>query len=243
MDEGVTQAHQEAVDFYKNAFPNAIDTASSALSQFANDVVRGNATMEDAWSALGNTISDVVGDILQDLTKMYLKMAIMGLADALIGSFSGGFNVGGGIGTSTASVAPSGAAGLHYSVGHAKGGWYENSPSLSAYSNGVYDKPHYFAFAQGGVFGEAGPEAIMPLKRGADGSLGVRASAGAVNIIVNNHAPNTKATATSRDDGRGGKSIEVVIDEIGGKNLARHGSASDRALRSRYNLSPALTGR
>lgn len=101
VDEGVTQAHQEAVDFYKNAFPSAIDTASSALSQFANDVVRGNATMEDAWSALGNTVSDVVGSILQDLTKMYLKMAIMGLADALIGSFSGGFNVGDGIGTST----------------------------------------------------------------------------------------------------------------------------------------------
>lgn len=101
VDEGVTQAHQEAVDFYKNAFPSAIDAASSALSQFANDVVRGNATMEDAWSALGNTVSDVVGSILQDLTKMYLKMAIMGLADALIGSFSGGFNVGGGIGTST----------------------------------------------------------------------------------------------------------------------------------------------
>jgi hypothetical protein len=33
-----------------------------------------------------------------------------------------------------------------------------------------------FAFAKGaGVFGEAGPEAILPLKRAADGSLGVRA--------------------------------------------------------------------
>ncbi|MDX6969754.1 hypothetical protein, partial [Enterobacter hormaechei] len=40
----------------------------------------------------------------------------------------------------------------------------------------VYSTPQYFAFAKGaGVFGEAGPEAIMPLTRGADGSLGVRA--------------------------------------------------------------------
>ncbi|HCT9744817.1 TPA: phage tail tape measure protein, partial [Klebsiella pneumoniae] len=50
------------------------------------------------------------------------------------------------------------------------------SPSLSAYSNQVYDSPQFFAFAKGaGVFGEAGPEAIMPLTRAGDGSLGVRA--------------------------------------------------------------------
>lgn len=57
---------------------------------------------------------------------------------------------------------------------NAKGGVY-NSPSLSAFSNGVYDTPQVFAFAKGGIFAEAGPEAIMPLHRGADGSLGVKA--------------------------------------------------------------------
>ncbi|HBR0191823.1 TPA: phage tail tape measure protein, partial [Klebsiella pneumoniae] len=66
------------------------------------------------------------------------------------------------------------SAGANFSF-NALGGVYD-SPSLSAYSNGVYSTPQYFAFAKGaGVFGEAGPEAIMPLTRGADGSLGVRA--------------------------------------------------------------------
>lgn len=61
---------------------------------------------------------------------------------------------------------------------NAKGGVYD-SPSLSAYSGGVYNSPQLFAFAKGaGVFGEAGPEAIMPLKRGPDGSLGVQAGGG-----------------------------------------------------------------
>lgn len=60
-------------------------------------------------------------------------------------------------------------------IPNAKGGVYE-SPSLSTYSNGIYDSPQFFAFAKGaGVFGEAGPEAIMPLTRTSDGSLGVRA--------------------------------------------------------------------
>lgn len=59
--------------------------------------------------------------------------------------------------------------------GKRKGGVY-TSANLSAYSNTIVDTPTYFAFAKGaGLMGEAGPEAIMPLTRAADGSLGVRA--------------------------------------------------------------------
>ena len=36
-----------------------------------------------------------------------------------------------------------------------------------------------------GLMGEAGPEAIMPLKRGANGKLGVQSSGGVGNIVVN----------------------------------------------------------
>src|SRR5690606_24749796 len=47
------------------------------------------------------------------------------------------------------------------------------------YSGQVVDNPTFFAFAKGaGVMGEAGPEAIMPLTRAADGSLGVRSVSG-----------------------------------------------------------------
>ena len=51
-----------------------------------------------------------------------------------------------------------------------------NSSDLSRYSNQIHDTPKIFRFATGaGVFAEAGPEAIMPLKRGPDGRLGVQA--------------------------------------------------------------------
>lgn len=53
------------------------------------------------------------------------------------------------------------------------------SPSLHEYANTVLTKPTLFAFAKGaGIAGEAGPEAIMPLTRAADGSLGVRSLGG-----------------------------------------------------------------
>ncbi len=60
-------------------------------------------------------------------------------------------------------------------VANADGGVYQ-SADLSRYSGTVVNRPTFFAFAKGaGVFGEAGPEAIMPLTRTSDGSLGVRA--------------------------------------------------------------------
>ena len=55
-------------------------------------------------------------------------------------------------------------------------------------SGGVVSTPSYFPMGGNiGLMGEAGSEAILPLKRGADGSLGVAASAGAapVNVVFN----------------------------------------------------------
>lgn len=70
---------------------------------------------------------------------------------------------------------------------NADGGVYR-SPSLSAYSGNVYNTPQFFAFAKGaGVFAEAGPEAIMPLKRGKDGKLGVSSEGGTPSVSITNH--------------------------------------------------------
>jgi lambda family phage tail tape measure protein len=53
---------------------------------------------------------------------------------------------------------------------------------------GVVSRPSYFPMGRDiGLMGEAGAEAILPLRRGADGSLGVAASGGAapVNVVFN----------------------------------------------------------
>jgi lambda family phage tail tape measure protein len=58
-----------------------------------------------------------------------------------------------------------------------------NSAGLSAYSNQIVSQPTVFPFAHGiGLMGEAGPEAIMPLKRGPDGNLGVRGGGGSISV-------------------------------------------------------------
>ena len=53
---------------------------------------------------------------------------------------------------------------------------YGRLAGLDAYENQIVDHPVLFSFAKGatiGRMGEAGPEAIMPLSRGADGKLGL----------------------------------------------------------------------
>jgi hypothetical protein len=74
-----------------------------------------------------------------------------------------------------------------------------------------------FKFARGGamatgVMGEAGPEAIMPLKRGADGKLGVAASGGGgvtVNVSVD-----AKGTQVQGDPGQGAALGRVVAGAV-----------------------------
>ncbi|MQY41652.1 phage tail tape measure protein [Epibacterium sp. SM1969] len=52
---------------------------------------------------------------------------------------------------------------------------------------GVVNGPTHFPMRGGvGLMGEAGPEAILPLARGADGALGVRSASGAAPTVVMN---------------------------------------------------------
>ncbi|MDB5654283.1 MAG: transfer agent like protein [Tardiphaga sp.] len=62
----------------------------------------------------------------------------------------------------------------------------ESAPRLFA-SGGVIGAPSYFPMLDGGtgLAGEAGPEAIMPLQRGADGRLGVAGGGGqTINVQI-----------------------------------------------------------
>lgn len=109
---------------------------------------------------------------------------------------------------------------------NADGGVY-NSASLSAYSGSVVDRPTFFAFAKGGgVMGEAGPEAILPLQRGANGKLGVVAgNAGAGNPVFNNTIivqsdGTTSAKSSGSNDGMS-KAMMKMLDQFCQNNIAK----------------------
>ncbi|HDS7240973.1 TPA: phage tail tape measure protein [Morganella morganii subsp. morganii] len=143
----------------RNASANALNSTSSMFTDF---LTTGRANF-----------ADFTKSILTDITKMIVQMTIFNaLKSGLSGTWLG----------DAMGMAP-----------NATGGVY-TSPGLSAYSNSIVSSPTVFPFAKGGapnigLMGEAGSEAIMPLKRGPDGNLGVRAyggsSAGGTAPVVN----------------------------------------------------------
>lgn len=132
----------------------------------------------------------------------------------------------------------------------AKGGVYDAGLQTFAkggtFTNSIVASPTMFKFAKGtGLMGEAGPEAIMPLKRDSNGNLGVRAGGGTsgnVDVVVNNYG-SEKAETRETVDSRGNRKIEVVIGDMTAGEISRNGSASQRAIRGTFGLQPQLIRR
>ncbi|WP_265497944.1 phage tail tape measure protein [Providencia rustigianii] len=148
-------ARQDWFAGMKTAWGDYRDSALDANTQIQNVT---SATLNGFSSQLAETLtggeanfSDFARSILKMLTEIALKMAIVKGFEA--------FGFGGGAVTANAN-----------------GGVY-NTSGLSAYSGQIVSKPTLFPFARGaGLMGEAGPEAILPLRRGIDGKLGVVAA-------------------------------------------------------------------
>ena len=82
-----------------------------------------------------------------------------------------------------------------------KGGSFSQGRIMPFAQGGVVSSPTQFPMRGGtGLMGEAGPEAIMPLARGADGSLGVKASGGGrpVTVVMNIQTPDVQGFQRSQ---------------------------------------------
>ncbi|EFC5291480.1 phage tail tape measure protein [Escherichia coli] len=157
---------------------NAAGTAEQMLTAAFNSA--GNALATFCTTGKLN-FKSFTASLLSDLAKIMAQMSMMQAVKGIGSAFGWGS-------AATASVTP-----------NADGGVYQ-SADLSRYSGTVVNRPTFFAFAKGaGVMGEAGPEAILPLRRGADGKLGVVADIGGsgmamfapqYNIEINNDGTN-----------------------------------------------------
>ncbi|ECG6032316.1 phage tail tape measure protein [Salmonella enterica subsp. enterica serovar Eastbourne] len=162
-----------AMRAFQNFTENADNAAGSAEQMFT-------AAFNSAGNALATfcttgklNFKSFTSSLLSDLAKIMAQMAMM--------------------------KAVKGVGSLFSFTANADGGVYQ-SADLSRYSGTVVNRPTFFAFAKGaGVMGEAGPEAILPLRRGADGKLGVVADIGGsgmamfapqYNIEINNDGTN-----------------------------------------------------
>lgn len=129
----------------------------------------------------------------------------------------------------------------------AKGGVYDHGIDLYAkgglFTNSIVASPTLFKFAHGtGLMGEAGPEAIMPLKRDNQGNLGVRSTQPSTQVVVNNYG-SEKATTRESVDSNGNRKIEVIIGELVAQEVNRTGSSTQLAMGTVFGRKPALARR
>lgn len=200
---GAVAGWNEYLDAATNTYDAVKNVASSTLTGLSDMLTSLMTTGKASIKEFGKSMLKMIVEVTNRLLVAYAVQAAMGW---ISGGSKGGSTPGG----SYANA----AAGLTF---NAKGGVYD-SPGLSKYVNGVYDSPQYFTFqgaskfAKGGVFAEAGAEAIMPLTRDSAGRLGVRAQGGGgmapiINTTVNVDAGGSVTTQTSSSGDAMGRAL------------------------------------
>ena len=219
-------------------YNSVMEKAQSETSTFFKDMRHGLRDGQNAWEAFGNAVNNVLDKILDKLIDIGVEAAFNGISaggggkDGWLGSLIKA-------GTSYFTAPGSGKQVYSSAIGPTTTGSNILGASAGgAFSNGVYSSPTVFKFAKGdkfGVMGEAGPEAVIPLKRAHDGSLGVSADGVGGSPVVVNVINNSNAQArTERRQTDQGVEIDVLIDEMIGKKLNTDGTASNTALKA-YN--------
>ncbi|MEL6960738.1 MAG: phage tail tape measure protein [Pseudomonadota bacterium] len=159
-----------------DAFENQLSRMKGTLADTTRDLgnlERGfSGGLKKAFDGLifdGASLSDAFSTLGQAMSRTVYNNAMRPVTDHLGGILAGGVN------SLVGAITP-----------FAKGG--------------VVSGPTTFPMRGGtGLMGEAGPEAIMPLKRGPDGSLGVAASGGqAITVNMNISTPDAASFQRSQ---------------------------------------------
>ena len=192
-NEGGQGANDKPLNDIQQGAKAYFDTISDFGKQTQDAVSNAFKGMEDALVKFVQTgklnFSDLARSIMADLTRMLIRASLLNFLSPFpfFDRITGGKNAMGGV----------------YDAG--------NKISKFAYG-GIIKKPTLFPMAQGmGLMGEAGPEAIMPLKRGANGKLGVQSSGGVGNIVVNVDASGSSVQGDSAQSQEFGRALAAAI--------------------------------
>lgn len=190
---------------------------------FGSAIQQGVAGIVDVLFEADKSFGQFVDNFAKSIAKMIMQLMILqGIKMALSGTSLGSFL----FGTTKAD------GGVFTSAGESK---FANG---GVFTNSIVSKPT--AFAYGGAFGggniglmgEAGPEAIVPLKRSSSGKLGVASTPSNIVVNVMNEGAKDGYQATANvNKNESGFDIDILV---------RKAVTSD--LRSNGPMAQAMTG-
>lgn len=211
----LNQANANSFGFREGAqrYVESIGTMRDATAQLTESGLKG---LEDVLFQLTTTgtanFQEFAASILQQSARMIMQLLIQKTIMQIIGAIGGG---GGAETTYGGRSFGSIMAGVNkYS---ANGNVFAANGIVPYAMGGIVNRPTLFPFANGGsigtgLMGEAGPEAIIPLQRGANGKLGVAGGGGTTNIVVNVDA--SGGTSVSGDEAQAKQLGQVVTAAV-----------------------------
>lgn len=167
---------------------SALGEASRLSNSFASNLTRA---FTDA-SVKGRDLSDVLKSLALSLSKNTLEAALAPISQAF--------------GNSLSQLVSGAGLGASLPVPFARGGVISSPMTFPLGGRNV------------GLAGEAGPEAILPLARGRDGRLGVRAGGGRQGINVTFNVTTQDAQSFRRSEGQIAAMLSRVVGR-GQRNL------------------------
>lgn len=200
----------------------AADTIGSSFERAFLSIIDGT---KDAKAAFSDMAQSIIADIAKIVFQQSVSKPIGGfLGSALKGAFGGFFG---------GSAMPDATVGYY---AQAKGGAWNGGVQMFA-KGGVVGGPTMFGMQNGmGMMGEAGPEAVLPLKRGPGGNLGVEGTPPVVNVNIVNE--NGGEVETSQK----GPNIEVLIKRAVAQDIKGGGTVYG-AISKTFNIRPETTRR
>lgn len=182
-----TQKQKDAAASFGVNFNASITSYYDSINNLGADV--GSAvigTLQGLGDQLANFVTtgklnftDLANSIIKDMIRITTQQMII---KPILGAIGNIFPGGGGVASGT--LAPTD---IFKYVNNAQGNLYAQNGIQPFARGGIVNSPTLFPFAKGtGLMGEAGPEAIIPLRRGRDGNLGVAGGGrGATSVVVN----------------------------------------------------------
>lgn len=244
IQDFITRAQAELNNFeaYAVRVSQSIgDAVGNSLASGISGLVEGTTTAKEVFAGF---LKDVGKILVQEGAKMIATYVAIGIArifaglqastTSATGPNPGGIPSTGNVtapsvnGFDTGSIANIAANGAHFDSGMA---YFANG---GMFTNSVVSSPTLFQFANGGVtrtglMGEAGPEAIMPLKRGADGRLGVQVTdtrAALAQQATNRQGNDTRAMLEQQTANRQGNDTRAaLIEQTANRQMNASGSA------------------